>query len=192
MAATRFFEASLAALVLIGGGSTIGNANTPGSSVEPTANTINSGTATHVPSLAASATAGVAAPRASGRLAKPVRSKLESGFELAIERVQTEPRCAELFAELGADGAELLATTMYYPADLKLERDLCSGALAYTVVGGAPSWLCRRFRRLSDEKAAHVLLHEALHRAGLDEFPHDPQAMTPAAIDEMVHEACGL
>ena len=35
-----------------------------------------------------------------------------------------------------------------------------------------------------------VLIHEALHRAGLDEWPHDRSAMTSLAINTMVGESC--
>jgi hypothetical protein len=71
-----------------------------------------------------------------------------------------------------------------------MEMRVCPSALAYTLVGGAPTWLCRRFARLSDERAAAILLHEALHHAGMDEWPHDPQAAPASAINELVEDAC--
>jgi hypothetical protein len=131
-------------------------------------------------------------PRINRRVPERLRSKIESGFRLAVERVRQVPACNGLFAELDADGIQMLSTTLYYKAELKMELKVCPGALAYTLVDGAPTWLCRRFERLSDERAAAVLLHEALHHAGMDEWPHDPEAAPASAIDAMVKEACGF
>ncbi|MCG6947754.1 MAG: hypothetical protein LJE93_02410 [Acidobacteria bacterium] len=50
----------------------------------------------------------------------------------------------------------------------------------------------QRLRELSDEQAAMVIIHEALHHAGLSEYPKDPDAMTSRAINGMVSEKCGL
>jgi hypothetical protein len=86
----------------------------------------------------------------------------------------------------------MLSTTLYYPAALKLERDLCRRAEGYTTVGGAPTFLCRRFSKLPDRRAAMVLIHEALHHAGLDERPHDPEGPSSREINDMVSEACRL
>jgi hypothetical protein len=130
------------------------------------------------------------APRINRRVPTPLRSKIEAGFRLALERVDRLPACAGLFAELGTDGIEMLSTTLYYRAELKMEMRVCTHAYAYTLVGGAPTWLCRRFSWLSDERAAAVLLHEALHHAGTDEWPHDPHAASGSAINELVSNAC--
>jgi len=126
------------------------------------------------------------------RTPSEVRSKVEAGFALASQRVRDLPECRRLFADLGADGVDALSTTMYYPAGLKEERRVCRRALAYTLVGGAPTWLCRRFSHLSDERAAAVLLHEALHHAGMNERPHDPDGLAPRQIDKLVEESCGF
>ncbi len=133
-----------------------------------------------------------AVPRINRHVPEDVRSKVEAGFELALQRVQRVPACADLFADLGVDGTDVLSATLYYKAELKMEKRVCPGALAYALVGGAPTWLCRRFARLSDERAAAILLHEALHHAGMDEWPHDPQAAPASAIDELVTKACGF
>jgi len=45
---------------------------------------------------------------------------------------------------------------------------------------------------LLTEQAAMVVIHEALHHAGLPERPHDKKAMTSGQINDMVREACGL
>jgi hypothetical protein len=134
----------------------------------------------------------VVVPRINVRISKGVRAKIESGFELALQKLRQEPQCGALFAELGTDGIAMLSTTLYYKADLNMEKRVCDRAFGYTLVGGGPTWLCRQFSRLSDRRAAAVLLHEALHHAGLDEWPHDPDGLTPAAIDEMVEGACGF
>jgi hypothetical protein len=59
-------------------------------------------------------------------------------------------------------------------------------------VGAAPTFLCTGFSSLTDEHAALVLVHEALHHAGLTESPSDPSGMSSAAINEMVRTACGF
>jgi hypothetical protein len=131
-----------------------------------------------------------AVPRINRRVPTPLRSKIEAGFQVALQRITQVPACAGLFAELGTDGIEMLSKTLYYRAELKMELRVCTHAYAYTLVGGAPTWLCRRFSGLSDERAAAVLLHEALHHAGTDEWPHDPHAASGSAINELVRKAC--
>lgn len=132
-----------------------------------------------------------ARPWASNDLSNPVRAKLEAGFGLAMERASEVPGCRQLFAELGSDPVVALASTLYYPAALKQELGLCRQVLAYTVVDGRPTWLCRRFAKLSDERAAIVLLHEALHRAGQGES-HRRDGPAPRAIDRRVRTSCHL
>jgi hypothetical protein len=135
--------------------------------------------------------AGVA-PRINRRVSTRLRTTIESGFEVAVQKLSTEPGCRDLFSGLGANGLEMLSTTLYYQADLRMEKRVCSRALAFTVVGAAPTWVCQRFAGLNDRRAAAVLLHEALHHAGLGEWPIDPDGPTPAEIDELVRDACGL
>lgn len=132
-----------------------------------------------------------------------VRSKLEAGFELAADRIREIGQCGDLFARLGADGLEMLKTTLYLPvASYRHEVVVCGrdpstnsrGAdiLAYTKVGGAPTWICRNFARVSDDTAAITVIHEALHHAGLKERPHDRMAMSSIEITEVVQKACGF
>lgn len=131
------------------------------------------------------------------------RVRLEAGFELAVERLRESASCRDLFARLGADAFEVLATGLYFPVDsYRREVEVCGRNaaassrggenLAYTVVGGAPTFLCRHFARVSTETAAVAVIHEALHHAGLTEWPHDRLAMTSPEITEMVREACGF
>jgi hypothetical protein len=58
--------------------------------------------------------------------------------------------------------------------------------------GGMDSKRWKRLRELFDEQAAMVIIHEALHHAGLSEYPQDPDGMTSRAINGMVMEQCGL
>jgi hypothetical protein len=134
----------------------------------------------------------VVRPWISHTVTEPVRLRLEAGFELAVERLRERRQCKELFVELGAHGVEALSSTLYYPADLAHERQLCRGAVAYTTVGGAATWVCRRVTRLPRNEVAMVLVHEALHRAGLGEWPHDRDGPRPREIDHRVRSACGL
>jgi hypothetical protein len=69
---------------------------------------------------------------------------------------------------------------------------VCRRACAVTAVGKRPVKLCRHFAQLSDSHAAMIVIHEALHLAGLTEYPHDPDAMSGVAINRMVTEACDL
>jgi hypothetical protein len=123
-----------------------------------------------------------------------VEKKLREAFDLAADRISRKPSCASLFARLNADGLEMLTRTLYLPASERSELKVCGRSTrAYTEVGESVTKVCRRFSALSDEMAAVILIHEALHFAGLDERPHDPDAeMTPAQINTMVERSCGF
>jgi hypothetical protein len=132
-----------------------------------------------------------------------VRAKLEAGFELAVQRVREVEACGDLFTALGADGLEVLASGLYLPVDSYLrEVDVCGrnsaaisrggDVLAYTKVGSAPTWICRHFARVSTETAAIAVIHEALHHAGLPEWPLDRTAMSSVEITKLVTDACGF
>jgi hypothetical protein len=121
-----------------------------------------------------------------------VQAKLAVAFQMAVERVQEVEECGAMFAELGVDGVETLSNALYFPADPYKETTRCSGAAAYTYVGDRPTRLCCRFTTLSDEWAATIVVHEALHGAGLTEKPHDPKAKSSGAINKMVRRACGF
>jgi hypothetical protein len=121
-----------------------------------------------------------------------MQSKLRVAFDTAIERVQEVPECGGLFAELGADPVESLSKAMYFQASAYKETTRCKGAAAFTYVGDRPTRLCRRFETLTDDWAAMIVVHEALHGAGLTEKPYDPKAMSSGAINKMVRKACGF
>jgi hypothetical protein len=131
-------------------------------------------------------------PWINNAMAEPMRHKLEVAFDLALRRVREVPACAHLFHRLGADGASALSQELYFPLELRRERAVCRRASAVTSVGKRPVKLCRHFAELSDSHAAMLLIHEALHLAGLTERPHDPAAMSGAAINRMVTDACDL
>lgn len=126
-----------------------------------------------------------------GGMPEDMRARLEAGFAIAVEKVQEVPECRALFEELGADAIETLSTGLYFPINShRKEKAVCRGAMAFTNVGAAPTFLCRDFSRMTDERAAMYVVHEALHHAGLTEKPHAPGAMTSRAINRMVTDAC--
>jgi len=121
------------------------------------------------------------------------RAKLEAAFDLAVRHIREVPECGELFARLDADSVEMLRTGLYFPIGSPTkEIEMCGTADAFTYVGEAPTFLCRKFYRLTDERAAMVVVHEALHHAGLTEWPSDPEGMKSIAINRMVSESCGF
>jgi hypothetical protein len=121
-----------------------------------------------------------------------VRNKLEDAFQLALHKVNEQEECGALFARLGADGAEVLKSALYFPVSARNNLvGACSGHIAYTYVGGHTTFVCKDFAGVSDWDAAHYLLHEALHNAGLSEKPKDPLGMTPHRIDRLVEKRCG-
>ena len=97
-----------------------------------------------------------------------------------------------MFAEVGADGIVQLATTSDRASTPEMERSVCRRAVGFTVVGSPQTRLCRPFARQGVRQAASDLLHEALHWAGLDEHPDDPDGLTPGQISRMVQQRCGL
>jgi hypothetical protein len=121
-----------------------------------------------------------------------VKEKIQAAFEIAIERVREVPECAGLFTQLGADGEEMLKKALYFPAGPFRETTCCRRSLAATEVGGSTTWVCRRVASHCDGHVAVALLHEALHHAGLTEYPHDRQGLCSDAINAMVIRSCGF
>jgi hypothetical protein len=85
-----------------------------------------------------------------------------------------------------------LDSALHFPANPYKETERCRGAAAYTHVGGPATRVCQRFAAMSDEAAAAVLIHEALHHAGLGELPCYQDAGTSADIDHSVRRHCGF
>lgn len=120
-----------------------------------------------------------------------LRAKIQSAFAIAVARVHDDAECRSLFSRLGRDGVEMLRTTLYFQMPLSFDGiSICKQGDAATFVGSPSTFVCRHFQRLGNERAAVVLIHEALHHAGLTEYPQDPEAMTSAQITRMVEKNC--
>ena len=132
-------------------------------------------------------------PRISPRIARRNREQIAVSFEIARERVLEVPQCSAMFTELVAEALGTLSRVSFYPiGSHELKPNVCDGIAVHTLVGGGPIWVCRKFSRLSDSQAAMVIIHEALHHAGLTEQPHDANGITSGAINDMVLKRCGL
>lgn len=118
-------------------------------------------------------------------------SLLRDAFERAVRRVASRPACARLFEGLAMHGEQALCGTLYIAAPQNLERGRCARSFAITHVGSPVTFVCSTLRRESAARVAGVLIHEALHHAGLSEQPADPAAMTSAQITKMVRAKCG-
>ncbi len=133
-------------------------------------------------------------PRVVGKLPPRLDIALRAAFVIALERLRANPRCRAPFSELGANGQEVLAATVYYAASKGLDDRVCRrrSAAAFTVVGSPTTGLCaRNFIQLSRFQAALYLIHEALHHAGLPEWPPHPGAPTSNEIQRLVQRSCG-
>lgn len=120
-----------------------------------------------------------------------LENKLSLAFAVASERVLEVPSCRKLFTDLGRDAAATLRVTRYFQAPLIAEQRICRHKVsAYTAVGSPATHLCRSFSYLAVDRAAVVLLHEALHYAGMTESPADPEALTSADINRLVEKSC--
>jgi hypothetical protein len=132
-------------------------------------------------------------PRISPRVARRNRDQITTSFQVALDRVLEVPECRAMFSELGADALTTLGRVSFYPiGSHELKPNVCNGSVVHTLVGGGPIWVCRKFSRLSNSQGAMVIIHEALHHAGLTEHPQDKSGMTSAGINAMVAKRCGL
>ena len=114
------------------------------------------------------------------------------GFQLAFRKVRDRP-CGALFDRLNFNGPIALALTSYSAPRHPTEQALCDkGVHAVTRAGQREVRICSSLRRLTREGVAAILIHEALHTAGLSEFPEDPQGLTSAEITRAVLKTCGL
>jgi hypothetical protein len=131
-------------------------------------------------------------PSVEGRFSTDVSRRLFEGYATALKRIQKVESCQGLFAELGADGVEMLSTTTYSAPQDEIEARYCERATALTAVGWPETRLCFDFGELGSENAAIVLIHEALHHAGLEEAPGYDGALTAVEIDQLVVNRCGF
>lgn len=121
------------------------------------------------------------------------RYRLLAATAVATNRIRSLPACADLFAALDADGIEMLRKAMYFPIeDRRFANRFCAAHSAFTYVGGPTVWVCRDFHQLPDLSAATIVIHEALHHAGLTEWPADPSGMTSREINTAIRNRCKL
>ena len=94
---------------------------------------------------------------------------------------------------LHADGTQILAAVEFVAVTIELAGDACSRTevAAFTTVAGRKVWLCPHFGDLNVPAAAMILIHEALHAAGLTERPRDPSGLLPPEINRLVAASCG-
>lgn len=121
-----------------------------------------------------------------------MRRELAFGFSLAEEEIRHASSCSALFGKFHADGAQLLAAIEFEAATIDVVSDTCSrsGVAAFTTVGGRKIWLCPHFGDLTVPAAAMIIIHEALHAAGLTERPADPRGLLPQEINQLVAASC--
>jgi hypothetical protein len=132
-------------------------------------------------------------PRLADNFPEEVSRELALAFPLAIRRIGDVPACSALFGRLGSDGAAALTATEYEGAFWHSPLSACKeGIAAYTSLGGRKTHLCPSFGLLPTEKAAAILIHEALHLAGLGENPPNRAAMTSIEITRLVAQSCSL
>ena len=133
------------------------------------------------------------APHTSGPLATRSARNLFMGFSVAIDKVREIPSCSALFAPFATSGVEEMETSFYIAPSVGERRQLCVGGVtAFTQVGSRVTRLCPSFGDLDREAAALLLIHEALHSAGMPESPSTAGALTPSEINRLVRTACGL
>jgi hypothetical protein len=118
---------------------------------------------------------------------------LRLAYKGAIKRLAKDESCRALFDNLNLNGLQALGQSRYQPVRSAAERAYCArGVHAYTVVGRDQIVICRHFHTLDQRTKEGVLIHEALHTAGMSEAPHDPHGETPEEITEIVERACSL
>lgn len=133
--------------------------------------------------------------RFAGRPVARVRFQVLAAVAVAMDRLERLPECRRLFEPWPVDGVELLRETVFELARSPEHRAVCDRrrAAAFTRVGGRRTYLCpARFGELTRQRAAMFLIHEALHQAGLDEWPHGPEAPRSSEINLMVRRSCDL
>ncbi len=127
------------------------------------------------------------APLMADRLPAPLRFALTAAFKTAYRRTHELESCRGLFAGLVLDGASALSTSHYdLPARCQRRVGAVTGVRSHRIR------LCPAFTTLSCNDRVAILIHEALHTAGLSEWPQDPEAPTSREITERVKRACSL
>ena len=160
----------------------------------PNASTTTVLAATSSTSLPSSTEVVAIEPRIHTRMNDGLRDSVDVAYEIAAQRVQEVESCSDLFSGLGVDALETLASAHYMPVfSYRDAKELCGGrTLAFTVVGSPLTFICTDFERLSDQDAAKIIIHEALHTAGLKESPQyrGRGIKTSREINSMVAKSC--
>lgn len=125
-------------------------------------------------------------------LYRAARESLAEAVALAVRQLRAHPACRGLFEAFGEDAEKILARSRYYAATVEQEQRVCRATYAFTTVRGRKVGLCRSFHSLPRERAAVIVLHEALHHAGLNERPPHPDGMDTWQINKLVARSCGL
>jgi len=132
-------------------------------------------------------------PHTSGPLDHQSARNLFTGFSVALERVRDLASCSALFDPLDTSGVEMITNSFYIEPSVAEKRELCTGGVtAFTQVGSRVTRLCPSFGDVDRQTAALLLIHEALHSAGMPESPSTAGALTPMEINNLVKKACGL
>lgn len=137
---------------------------------------------------------GLRRPSIEGRLPAEIGRLLRISHGLAIDRLRKHDSCRALFTELGADGVDILSSIRYV-RDAAMSTSPCRGrsVAAYTNLDSSQVWLCvDGFGGLDHQEATMILLHEALHHAGVLEAPREPGAPTSQELNQLVRQECGL
>lgn len=126
-------------------------------------------------------------------LAAPDRWAFTAAFKSAVRQLQERRPCAALFTGLELDGLQALTGTRYERASSRSDRALCKGGIsAITSINGSRTRLCHLFSTLPQNDKASILIHEALHTAGLGEWSGGPHPLTSRDITGIVKRACAL
>jgi hypothetical protein len=149
------------------------------------------------PSPAEGTRPAVSVEQGSARFGKsmPAQDRWHLGlaFAVALERVRSNGGCGALFDELRTDAVSALLRTVYHPVQTHSDMALCRrGVIAVTEVNGSRTRICPNIRRVSRPLLASILIHEALHHAGMSEAPFDPLAPTSAEITRRVKVSCAF
>ena len=133
-------------------------------------------------------------PKFAPGMSKSLRRGVEVGFGTALSRLHRLPLCRALFDGLRLRANEVLGSTPY---ELAREPEIVArcrkkGVVAVSYVHGKRIHLCEGFYSLSLNERAVIIIHEALHGAGMSEWPSDPQASTAGEISLIVEKACLL
>ena len=108
--------------------------------------------------------------------------RLHDGYASALSKIHRIRSCQDLFARLETHGLEVLSRTTNTFAQSEWAAEICADANAFMTVGGSTVWICGGFECLSEQDAAKVLIHEALHNAGLAIGPRISRGRRPRGL----------